>query len=123
MQSTKCHWSPDFDATAGNFDNWIFVVGITIYSVETSPTLRNLTAEEPVKLIHILGSESLLKPFWWAQWSPVHEFLAFLYTPTRRQSSYDDDEESTSTQIIIKPLLSVLQFHEKFPRESVVRIK
>lgn len=55
--------------------------------------------------------------FWWAQWVPQYQFLAFAHDRKIQQSTFDEEETS---KVTVKPMLSVLQFHNDFPRESVV---
>lgn len=67
--------------------------------------------------LEILSSECTTKAFWWAQWVPEYNFLAVAQTKKVLPSSFDEDSEYVDQS---KQVLSVLQFHDKYPRESVV---
>lgn len=48
---------------------------------------------------------------------PQYQFLAFAHDRKIQQYTFDEEEVP---QVTVKPMLSVLQFHNDFPRESVV---
>lgn len=84
------------------------------FNIETFPH------EHPgMAKIVLLESEMVTRGFWWAQWVPQYQFLVLAIDRKIQQSTFDEEE---APRVILKPMLSVLQFHNDFPRESVVCI-
>ncbi|XP_021962743.1 protein pigeon [Folsomia candida] len=86
---------------------------IILYDVESS-----ISTGKSAQL-QVVGSEMVAKRFWWAQWLPLQEAVAFAHFRKPRQSSFDDEEVSAQAP---KCFLSVVQFHKDFPRESVLNM-
>lgn len=62
-----------------------------------------------------LKSEILIKNFTWAQWDNDQQCLYYIHLKAQAKMSLDKNDEQK-----LNPMLSVLQFNDNLPRETVV---
>jgi len=68
-------------------------------------------------ILEKFNEETVAKNFWWAQWNETYQYLAYAHDRIIAQSSF---EEVSISKQKSRPYFAILQFHQKFPRESVV---
>lgn len=88
-------------------------LGISLYSMDKShSTINDKT----------LSNEYIVNAFNWAQWDCMHQILYYIHYRKPVKALVEGEEQESSINTTLSPVLSGLQFHDDLPHETVVSI-